>query len=222
MDEDLFGRRLRSERERRHITLESIAENTKIGIGLLRGLERDDVSRWPSGIFRRSFIRSYAEAIGLDADDIVREFVDRFPDAQQLQTLATDAANGRPRKTQPKTVFRLTLADSPPPFSGGVLLTRISGRLAAAACDAATTLILAGTAFLVLDTFWTPLGVVMLSYYIGGILVLGNTPGVCLFAPKSHQDPPEPPTSPEESRLPDLASAAVFERSFSGSAGTSH
>ena len=75
-----FGARLRYERERRQIALKSIAESTKIGLPLLDALERDDVSRWPSGIYRKSFIRSYAEAIGLDADTIVREFVERYPD----------------------------------------------------------------------------------------------------------------------------------------------
>ncbi len=77
---ETFGARLRYERERRQIALKSIAESTKIGLPLLVGLERDDVSRWPAGIFRKSFIRSYAEAIGLDADAIVREFVERYPD----------------------------------------------------------------------------------------------------------------------------------------------
>jgi cytoskeletal protein RodZ len=76
---DSFGSRLRYERERRQIALKSIAESTKIGITLLEGLERDDVSRWPSGIFRKSFIRSYAEAIGLKPDSVVREFVERYP-----------------------------------------------------------------------------------------------------------------------------------------------
>lgn len=75
-----FGGRLRHERERRHIPLTSIAERTKIGVPLLDGLERDDVSRWPSGIFRKSFIRSYAEAIGLDPEPIVREFVELYAD----------------------------------------------------------------------------------------------------------------------------------------------
>ena len=75
-----FGPRLRHERERRQISLISIAENTKISRSLLEALERDDVSRWPTGIFRRSFVRSYAQAIGLDADEIVREFMERFPD----------------------------------------------------------------------------------------------------------------------------------------------
>ena len=75
-----FGPRLRHERERRQIDLKTIANDTKISRSLLEALERDDVSRWPTGIFRRAFIRSYAEAIGLNADEIVREFAERFPD----------------------------------------------------------------------------------------------------------------------------------------------
>lgn len=78
-----FGPRLRQERERRQISLTSIAANTKISRSLLEALERDDVSRWPGGIFRRSFVRAYATAIGLDADEIVKEFVERFPDPSQ-------------------------------------------------------------------------------------------------------------------------------------------
>jgi len=85
-----FGPRLRQERERRHISLTSIAENTKISRSLLEALERDDVSRWPSGIFRRSFVRSYAQAIGLDADEIVREFLERFPDPSAVSTEAVE------------------------------------------------------------------------------------------------------------------------------------
>jgi len=80
-----FGGRLRYERERRQINLRSIAETTKISVPLLEGLERDDVSRWPSGIFRKSFIRSYAEAIGLDPEPVIREFVERYPDPLEVE-----------------------------------------------------------------------------------------------------------------------------------------
>ena len=83
-----FGARLRYERERRKIALKSIADGTKIGVALLEGLERDDVSRWPSGIFRKSFVRSYAEAIGLDPEPIVREFVERYPDPLEIAVAA--------------------------------------------------------------------------------------------------------------------------------------
>jgi transcriptional regulator with XRE-family HTH domain len=74
-----FGAWLRRERERRTITLRSIADRTKIGAGLLEALERGDVSRWPGGIYRRAFIRSYADAIGLDADLVVANFERVFP-----------------------------------------------------------------------------------------------------------------------------------------------
>ena len=77
-----FGPRLRRERERRQISLKTIADDTKIGRSLLEALERDDVSRWPTGIFRRAFVRTYAEAIGLNPDEVVREFAERFPDPE--------------------------------------------------------------------------------------------------------------------------------------------
>jgi transcriptional regulator with XRE-family HTH domain len=75
-----FGARLRQRRERQQIALTSIAEQTKISLSLLEALERDDVSHWPTGIFRRSFIRAYAQGIGLAQDDIVREFLELHPD----------------------------------------------------------------------------------------------------------------------------------------------
>lgn len=75
-----FGARLRRHRERQHITLGQIAASTKIQASLFEGLERNDVARWPGGIFRRSFIRAYAEAVGLNPDQICREFLERFPE----------------------------------------------------------------------------------------------------------------------------------------------
>lgn len=101
-----FGPRLRQERERRQISLTSIAENTKIKRSLLEALERDDVSRWPSGIFRRSFLRSYATAIGLDPDEVLREFAERFPDPEAPR----QPAPAQPPRLAQET--RLTLAES--------------------------------------------------------------------------------------------------------------
>src|SRR5688572_14855218 len=79
-----FGARLRQQRVRQQITLTSIADQTKISLSLLEGLERDDLSHWPAGIFRRSFIRAYAQAIGLEPDAIVREFVELYPDPAEV------------------------------------------------------------------------------------------------------------------------------------------
>src|SRR5919112_1557057 len=77
-DRDSFGPRLRRERERRGITLEMLAESTKVGKDLWEGLERNDLARWPAGIFARAFVRDYAKVIGLDPDGVVDDFCRHF------------------------------------------------------------------------------------------------------------------------------------------------
>jgi hypothetical protein len=79
-----FGVRLRQQRERQRIALATISEQTKIKLSLLEELERDDVSHWPTGIFRRAFVRAYAHAIGLDQDIIVREFLEVHPEPPEI------------------------------------------------------------------------------------------------------------------------------------------
>lgn len=97
-----FGARLRRQREERQIDLIAIAEQTKIKLALLEALERDDVSRWPAGIFRRAYIRTYAQFIGLDPDAILRDFLETHPDpADVFSTLGavgevTDETARRP------------------------------------------------------------------------------------------------------------------------------
>ena len=186
---DSFGGRLRHERERRRIALRSIAESTKIGLSLLEGLEGGDVSRWPSGIYRKSFVRSYAQAIGVDPDPVVREFVELYPDPQEPAPVKPDArtpivpAAAPAAPLAPRSVL-LTVSLPGTAFIRGKFLTDIRQRWAAAACDAAVSCVIALCAFVLLGHFWTPLGVSMLCYYAGGVVVLGNTPGVYLFAPE--------------------------------------
>ena len=78
-EKEAFGPRLRRERERRGITLEHIALITNVGVDLWTGLERNDFSQWPGGLFARAFVRDYANAIGLDADEVVDDFCRLFP-----------------------------------------------------------------------------------------------------------------------------------------------
>lgn len=200
MPEISWCARLRKERERRQIPLSSISANTKISVSIFQALERGDVSRWPSGIFRRSFIRAYASAIGLDPDETVREFVTHFPDPLEPAPRAGASA------AHPDTSgLRLKLADAPTPFVAGRLLAGIGRRFAAAACDGGVVLVIALCIFIVSDTFWLPLGVTMIGYYLGGILLLGNTPGVCLLAPGG-------PVNADYNRPPDEASRADDDR----------
>jgi hypothetical protein len=176
--------RLKRERERRQIPLSSISANTKISSSLFQSLERGDVSRWPSGIFRRSFIRAYASAIGLDPDEVVSEFLEHFPDPHQPPATPASGASA-PASTRPvdSSGLRLKLADAPTPFVAGRLLGGMRQRWAAVACDAGVLAAIAICVFIVSEKFWLPFGIAMIGYYVGGILLLGNTPGVCLLAP---------------------------------------
>jgi transcriptional regulator with XRE-family HTH domain len=185
-----FGSRLRRERERRRIPLASIAANTKISLTLLQGLERGDVSRWPSGIFRRSFIRAYAESVGLDADVVAREFLEHFQDpAEPPRPVSADAAPARAQRASGETGLRLTLADDGGTFTGRRILVGTRRRLMAVAWDVSLLTALGLALSLALNQFWMPLAVAMLGYYVTSILLLGNTPGVSLSAARQAPRP---------------------------------
>jgi cytoskeletal protein RodZ len=74
-----FGGKLRDARERRGISLRQIANATKISVGALEALERNEFSRLPGGIFSRAFVRSYSAEVGLDPDAMIQEFIAQFP-----------------------------------------------------------------------------------------------------------------------------------------------
>jgi transcriptional regulator with XRE-family HTH domain len=189
-----FGARMRYERERRNISIAAIAENTKILGALLEGLENDDVSRWPTGLYRRAFMRAYATAIGLDPDATVKEFLERFPDpevtAAPLASQAPPAggvvapAPPAPAATVPvvNRRVRVALPELGAWFSEGCLLRGFRQRCLAAAVDLFMLVVLGLAMYAVLGTLWAPLCVAAAAYYGGGILLLGNTPGVCFFA----------------------------------------
>ena len=132
---DGFGARLRRERERRNISLDAIASATKIKKTLFEALERDDASKWPSGIFRRSFIRAYAKAVGLDPEVVVRDFAASFPDPSEPREV--QSATVRPLS---RTELRLRLDDSGSSSTSPTRRRIVDGplrRCAVVMCDAA-------------------------------------------------------------------------------------
>ena len=101
-----FGERLRRQRERQKVSLETIARTTKVTAALFAGLERGDCRRWPGGVYSRSFIRAYAEAVKLDPDQTAAEFAELYdlPDAPE-------SPDPQPIRTGPP--LRLTLEADP-------------------------------------------------------------------------------------------------------------
>lgn len=88
-----FGTHLREAREKRGVSLRQIATSTRISIRTLEALENNEIKKLPGGIFSRAFVRSYAQEIGLDPDEAVREFVHQFP--LEHVTAGTKSANDR-------------------------------------------------------------------------------------------------------------------------------
>src|SRR3954471_20363004 len=74
-----LGRKLREARERKGMSLRQIANATKISVGVLDALERNDISKLPGGIFGRAFVRSYAVEVGLDPEVTIQNFIAQFP-----------------------------------------------------------------------------------------------------------------------------------------------
>ena len=77
---DSFGERMRREREMRGVSLDDIAEGTKIGTRLLRDLEEEQFELLPGEIFNKGFVRAYAKYLGLNEEEalarvLVRDFV---------------------------------------------------------------------------------------------------------------------------------------------------
>jgi cytoskeleton protein RodZ len=78
-----FGERMQRERTTRGITLESISETTKIGIRILEALEKEEFDKLPGGIFNKGFVRSYASFLGMDEEQVLKEFIEVAGDPEQ-------------------------------------------------------------------------------------------------------------------------------------------
>jgi transcriptional regulator with XRE-family HTH domain len=80
LEQETFGPVLRAARERKGVTLKQLAAETKLSVELWEALEDNNLARWPKRVFARSYVRDYAERVGLDADEVVNEFCRLFPD----------------------------------------------------------------------------------------------------------------------------------------------
>jgi len=205
-EHEAFGLRLKTQRERRGITLEAIAESTKIKRSLLAALECGDVSHWPLGIFRRAFVRSYAAAIGLPAEPIVAEFVRLFPEPGEVVQPVPAIAHSQPPASAPAPAplpvsrptgksmpadasLRLTLAGD-----GGRYALALRDRATAATIDALSILALALTLWIVrASSLGVSLGITAFGFVIARGLSSGRSGVAQWIRPGLKDVAPEPP-----------------------------
>ena len=89
MKEEISVLGLATIRRNRGITLEQIAESTKIGVRALEAIERGDFQKLPGGIYNTSYIRQYARAIDYDESAILAVYQERMGTAT-----ASEAGSG--------------------------------------------------------------------------------------------------------------------------------
>lgn len=179
-DQQTFGPRLRRERERRGISIQTIAAATKVGADLWEGLERNDFSRWPSGIFARAFVRDYARVVGLEPEELVDEFCRLFPlgdrRTDRLIKAQAELIGHEPALEEPAMLPAGGDRRSAAPRTQPDYL-RLAPRAVAAFVDAAAVLLLGATSALLFDTpFWGSVGVTAVLYHAASSFA-GASPG---------------------------------------------
>jgi len=81
---------LRKHRELRGISLVDAAEATKIGKNYLRALEEDRHQEFTSPAYLKGFLRTYANHLGLKADDLIRMIEAEQPDENSAASIALE------------------------------------------------------------------------------------------------------------------------------------
>jgi len=184
-EREAFGPNLRRIRVQRGISLERISEATKVSADFWVGLERNDFSRWPSGIYARAYVRAYAFEIGVDPEATVNDFCRWLPQG--------DRRAGRVVKEQaaivghdlqwnddlaPGMIDRRSQPPVPEPSPLSPALTRMR-RLTAAGADLAVIAVIA----LLLKSFvvsgWlTTVAAIAAIYHTAALVSIGSSPAV--------------------------------------------
>jgi transcriptional regulator with XRE-family HTH domain len=188
MDELSLGIWLRRERERRGVTLRQIAEQTKVAVPLLEGLEADNLSRWPTGIYRKAFVRSYAVSIGLDADEVVKRLEKEHPPEPEATPLPAPAGSSSNR-VEGGVVPAAQFHDRRPRIAH-------RARVIGTAADLTVAIVLGlGSAAAGSRLLWPVLFIAL--YYALGVLLTGTSPMVALLSDSRDDDPTAGPRTDE-------------------------
>ena len=98
-----FGSQLRTERERRKLSLSTIAGATKIGTHYLQAIEEEELEKLPGGIFNKGFVRAYAGFLGIDETDLIADLVAKMEPPRPVVETPSD----RSRRMRWLAAFRL-------------------------------------------------------------------------------------------------------------------
>jgi len=78
---------LASVRQRRGLTLEQIAQSTRIAPAYLQAIETEEFAKLPGGVYATSYIRQYARAIGFSETELLQHYQARKPQGPAPQLI---------------------------------------------------------------------------------------------------------------------------------------
>jgi cytoskeletal protein RodZ len=99
-----IGRTLRETRERLGLTLEEAERTIRIRASLLGALERGEFDSLPSATQARGFLHNYAEFLGIDPEELLRQ----YDESKQPKRRRSLVARGRSKPTDKKKTKRQT------------------------------------------------------------------------------------------------------------------
>lgn len=89
--QDLPGRRLREAREAAGVSREEVAGQMRLNERLVKALEEDDYSTFPSATFVSGYLRSYARILGLPEEDFVKPVNESIEPPTLVSTIGSKA-----------------------------------------------------------------------------------------------------------------------------------
>jgi len=185
-----FGAELRHERERRGVTLETVAASTMIRISILKDLEANGPSSVSHDFYRRALLRAYATAIGVPSAAILAEYYQHYP--------ATGAGEG---------ALRLTIEPD------ARWSERTVSRMLCVVADTCVVLLLAAIITQSTGTnLWVIGGAVALAYHAVSTAALGCSPASWYANSVMLGGHTRRPRSREDSRLASADEAPAVSR----------
>ena len=76
----LRGKDLKRIRDELGVSLEIVREMTKVRMTFLRAIEEDEYEKAPSRMFLKSYVKVYAQSIGLDGDFVASRYLNKISD----------------------------------------------------------------------------------------------------------------------------------------------
>ncbi len=96
-----IGNTLREARMRQRLDIADVEERTKIRAKYLRALENEEWALLPGPTFVRTFLRTYAEAVGLDPHVLVEEYRAEHDEGEESEPQPQPLASRGPRLPRP-------------------------------------------------------------------------------------------------------------------------